>query len=41
MLNERFCAYFQEKFFLHDEENFEKFLNSLEKPILRTIRIKP
>lgn len=41
MLNQRFCQYFQEKFFENDDENFHKFLNTIEKPILRTIRIKP
>ena len=41
MLNPRFCTYFQEKFFAESPEEFDKFLAEIEKPIKRTIRIKP
>lgn len=41
MLNQRFCNYFYEKFFDGKDEEFSDFLSNIEKPILRTIRIKP
>lgn len=41
MLNERFCTYFKEKFFNGKDDEFSNFLDCIEKPILRTIRIKP
>lgn len=41
MINERFQTYFRETFFQDDPEMFQKFLDSLEKPLPRTIRIRP
>lgn len=41
MVNERFIAYFRENFFLDKPKELEQFLSTIEKPILRTIRIKP
>lgn len=40
MINDRFKSYFQETFFAWKEEEFQLFLSTIEKPILRTIRIK-
>lgn len=41
MINERFQSYFRENLFAHDEEGFSSFLKSLERPLSKTIRIKP
>ena len=41
MINDRFKAYFRETFFAEKPEEFEQFLDAIEKPIARTIRIKP
>lgn len=41
MVNERFITYFRENFFLDKPKELEQFLSAIEKPILRTIRIKP
>lgn len=41
MLNERFITYFRDTFFQWKEGEFEDFLRAIEKPIPRTIRIKP
>ncbi len=41
MINERFQSYFRENLFAQDEEGFSEFLKSLEKPLPKTIRIKP
>ncbi len=40
-INPRFQEYFQEHFFQGKDKEFQEFLNSLDKSILRTIRIKP
>ncbi len=40
-INPRFQEYFQEAFFQGKDEEFKKFLDSLDKSIPRTIRIKP
>ena len=41
MLNDRFITYFHDTFFQWKEEEFQDFLDAIEKPIPRTIRIKP
>lgn len=41
MINQRFQEYFRETFFKNDDETFQLFLSSLEKPLPRSIRIKP
>jgi len=41
MINERFQSYFRDTFFSNSPEEFQEFLNALEQPIPRTIRIKP
>ena len=41
MIHERFKTYFEEQFFKNNPSEFKEFLESLEKPILRSIRIKP
>lgn len=41
MLNQRFCTYFQENFFAENPEDFQNFIAEIEKPIPRTIRIRP
>lgn len=41
MINDRFKTYFRETFFSEKPEEFEEFIDALEKPIARTIRIKP
>lgn len=40
MINERFKTYFENQFFQWNKEEFSLFIDSLEKPIPRTIRIK-
>ncbi len=41
MIHERFKTYFRETFFRDNPQEFEDFISSLERPIPRTIRIKP
>ena len=41
MINPRFITYFEEKFFPNAPEEFQDFLDSLEKPIARSLRIRP
>ncbi len=41
MIHTRFKTYFLENFFIWKDEEFQKFLESLEKPIKRSIRIRP
>jgi 16S rRNA (cytosine1407-C5)-methyltransferase len=41
MIHTRFKTYFRENFFTWKDEEFQDFLTSLEKPIKRSIRIKP
>lgn len=41
MINQRFASYFEETFFQNNPDEYRLFLESLEKPIPRSIRIKP
>jgi 16S rRNA C967 or C1407 C5-methylase (RsmB/RsmF family) len=41
MLNDRFITYFRENCFKDNETELGQFLDAIQKPILRTIRIKP
>lgn len=41
MINDRFITYFRENCFQNNEAELQKFLTAIQKPILRTIRIKP
>lgn len=41
MINDRFITYFRENCFQNNEIELQQFLTEIQKPILRTIRIKP
>ncbi len=41
MINERFKTYFETTFFNWRKEEFQSFIDAIEKPIPRSIRIKP
>ncbi len=41
MINDRFITYFRENCFSDNELELQEFLTAIQKPILRTIRIKP
>ena len=41
MINDRFITYFRENCFADNETELQEFLTAIQKPILRTIRIKP
>ncbi len=41
MINDRFITYFRENCFANNETELQEFLTAIQKPILRTIRIKP
>ncbi len=41
MINDRFITYFRENCFHENETELQQFLTAIQKPILRTIRIKP
>jgi 16S rRNA C967 or C1407 C5-methylase (RsmB/RsmF family) len=41
MINDRFITYFRENCFQDNEAELQEFLTAIQKPILRTIRIKP
>jgi 16S rRNA C967 or C1407 C5-methylase (RsmB/RsmF family) len=41
LFSPQFITYYREYFFGGNEEEFQKFLTSLEAPLPRTIRIKP
>ncbi len=41
MINDRFINYFRENFFSEDWDGLQDFLRALEKPLPKTIRIKP
>lgn len=41
MINERFITYFRDTFFQDNPIELDLFLNTIEKPIARTIRIRP
>ena len=41
MINDRFITYFRENCFQNNETELQEFLTAIQKPILRTIRIKP
>ncbi len=41
MINDRFISYFRENCFQNKETELQEFLVAIQKPILRTIRIKP
>ena len=41
MINDRFITYFRENCFSDNEAELQEFLSAIQKPILRTIRIKP